>query len=537
MRQKCLGWIQQSKYFILILSLGVLSWSFSFDLSKVFTRSSQLPFAINEEDGGFQSRQIASLRKSAQAIEETESRFLQGLSNKEVIKKLRDNRYQWLLNREDYSSNIETVKLIQQKMQKKLPQKFAGNPVFRLFEELNEKTASVQYEDRIACDSGRNFYDNQISQYPQIKGLLTERTPSSDEFSQQCVLYSMHQFTVPKNNFAVCPASNGPAQVPGSKPCITPPLVNLTYNAFMDMTSCLGINPKHLMPKIDFESGYFLNAFGSEKEGGIGQLSRTALLDVNSQYDRYIQEIQKNTVNQKACERVMAYKDLLVKADVRPEQRCTVIGLPENPIRNIFYTVLLNRINRDRVAEQFATSKIKEKLEQAGIKNPDLGYFEEMISVAGYNTGVATALRLFETYLDARIEMNLPVTNRDFSFYDQELIVDLDGLKRTAVEVARAYVLSSYIDPLDSDDKAELKAKRRKDFPRVWLAAARQSFPVYLTLKANSYTGQSLNAFSLYGYPGYLSLMAERNQQIRDLFSNSNLNPDSCTDGEFLNYD
>lgn len=520
----------------MILSLGVLSWSFSFDLSKFFTNSKALPFAAEDGDTT-QSRQLASVRRNAKAIEETEYRFLQGLSNQEVIKKLRDSRYQWLLNREDYSSNIATVKFIEQKTQKKLPLKFAGNPVFRLFEGLSEKTASVQYEDRIACDSGRNFYDTQISQYPQIKGLLTERTPSSEEFSQQCVLYSMRQYSVPKNNFAVCPAASGPAQVPGSKPCITPPLVNLTYNAYMDMTSCLGINPKHLMPKIDFESGYFLNAFGPEKEGGIGQLTRTALLEVNSQYDRYMQEIQKNTVNQKACERVMAYKDLLVKADVSPEQRCTVIGLPENPIRNIFYTVLLNRINRDKVAEQFAVLRLKEKLQQAGIKNPDLEYFEEMIATAGSNTGVATAIRLFESYLDARIEMNRPVSNKDFSFYDKELMIDLDGLKRTAVEVARAYVLSSYIDPLDTDDQAELKAKRRKDFPRVWLAAAQQSFPVYLTLKANNYTGQTLNAFSLYGYPGYLSLMAERNQQIRDLFSNSDLNPDSCTDGEFLNYD
>ncbi len=537
MRQKWLLWIQQSKYFILILTLGVLSWSFTFDFTRKLLDPKPLPFSSSNEQTGPRTRQLASIAKSAKDIEATEYRYLQGLTNKEIVKKLRDNRHQWLLNREDYSSSIETIKFIDQKSQKKLPKKFAGNPVFRLFEDLTTKTAAVQYEDRIACDSGRLFYDNQISQYPQIKDLLIERSPSSDAFSQQCVLYSMHAFQVPKSNFAVCPAASGPAQVPGSKPCITPPLVNMTYNAYMDITSCLGINPKHLMPKIDFESGYFLNTFGPEKEGGLGQLTRTALLDVNNQYDHYMQEIQKNMVNQKACERVMAYKDLLTQAAVGSDQRCAVMGLPENPIRNIFYTVLLNRINRDRVNEQFEKLKLKEKLERAGVKNPNIKFFQEMTAMAGYNIGVGHAVRILNSYLDSRIEQNLTVTAQDFNFYNKDQIVDLDGQKKTEVEVARAYVLSSYIDPLENDEKNEIKAKRRKDFPRVWSEALKQSFPVYLTLKANSYTGQSLNAFTIYGYPGYLSLLSERNQGIRELFTNSDLNPDSCTDGEFLNYD
>lgn len=530
-------WIQQSKYFILILSLGIMCWSFSFDLSKLFQKSNSLPFSTAQDLQITQTRQLASLSKSAKDIEETEYRFLQGLSDQDIMKKLRDNRHQWLISREDYAANIETVKFIDRKTQKKLPKKFSGNPVFRLFEDLTEKTASVQYEDRIACDSGRLFYDEQITKYPQIKPLLAPRTPSSNQFSQQCITYSMREFQVPKNNYAVCPASSGPAQVPGSKPCITPPLVNLTYNAYMDMTSCLGINPKRLMPKIDFESGYFLNAFGPEKEGGIGQLTRVGLMEVNRHYDRYMQEIQQNSVNQKACERVLAYKDLLGQVPVGSDQRCSVIGLPENPVRNIFYTVLLNRINRDRVKEQFESLKIKEKLERAGLKNPNLDFFEELTALAGYNIGVGTSIRLFNAYLDARIEQQKPITSADFNFYDKTLLTDLDGQNKPAVEIARAYVLSSYIDPLDNEEKVQLKAKRRKDFPRVWARAAQQSFPVYLTLKANGYTGQTLDAFPVYGYPGYLSVIAERNQDIRDLFTNSDLNPDSCTDGEFLKYD
>jgi hypothetical protein len=189
---------------------------------------------------------------------------------------------------------------------------------------------------------------------------------------------------------------------------------------------------------------------------------------------------------------------------------------------------------RDQFSGLFRTYRIKEKLDRAGLTNSNLHYFKEMLSTLGYHTGVETAVKLLSQYLDQRQENQLSATLADFDFQAGQKSKDVDGQMKDEVDVASAFVLSSVVNSKDSPEEKRMKAKRRKEFPKKWAEAYRESFPVFLALRANSYDGKSLQPYSLYGYPGYLSVLMGRQQQIRDLFVNAELDPNECTDPHFL---
>jgi len=337
----------------------------------------------------------------------------------------------------------------------------------------------------------------------------------------------------------------------------------LTYNAYVDTMECLNLNAKHMMPKVDFESGFFLNSFGINKEAGVGQLTEVALREVNRHFENYMAEVEKAAATKPSCANLIKNKSLLSMAPSGPEQRCSMIGLPENPLRNIFYMGLLNRINMDALSgikfiagqdylqsgqnflpvqnnqnDQFTglfkSYRLKERLEANGIRGFNPHVIKEMLGTLGYHIGVETAVKLLSQYLDERKKHGLHLSANDFNFQSGAKAQDVDGQMKDAVEVATSYVLSSVVNSKDSDDDKKLKAQRRKEFPKKWAKAYLESFPVYLAYKANSYDGNSLLPFALYGYPGYLSVIVHRQSEIQELFANAQLDPNSCTDPEFL---
>jgi hypothetical protein len=122
----------------------------------------------------------------------------------------------------------------------------------------------------------------------------------------------------------------------------------------------------------------------------------------------------------------------------------------------------------------------------------------------------------------------------DFNFHNIVKAIDIDGKEKDVVDIATSYVLSSIVQSKDSPELKQIKIKKRKEFPRLWAEAYKESFPVFLTYQANGYNGKSIQSFPIYGYPGYLSIIVNRNNEIRDLLTNSELNPNSCTLPDFL---
>lgn len=525
------SWIEKtlnrSGYFVACLILGLISWYPTFNFVE---KSESHKLSLRE----IQSIQLSSISQAHRDIASTEYHILQNTSNEDLSKKLEGKRGTWFLKNRDYSQSIEQIQAIEARAQKKIPKRFENNPVFKLFEKLTQDNATTDYEDILVCDTSRQFYELQFDELSDLKNLYRIRPETEGEFSSTCVTYSMRQFNVPTSNYANCSQTTGVAQSPAHKPCVTPRLAHLTYNAYKDVMECLDLDPKKFMAKIDFESGFFLNAYGTDREGGIGQLTRPAIAEVNTYFDQYFAEIEKAAGTKTSCANLLQHKKYLTKAPASNDQRCSMMALPDNPIKNILYMALFNRINIDQIALHFKNYKIKEKLESLGIKNPQISEFVDITSMLGYNSGALTAVKILSTYLDKRIENKLPLTIEDFNFSANNKVLDIDGKEKDEIEVARLYVLSSFIAARDSADVKNVKLARRKEFPKLWALAYEKSFPVFATYRANGYEGNSLDPFPVFGFPGYLSVISQRNEDIRELFVNSHLTPDMCTPEKFL---
>lgn len=519
--------LKRSGYFVVCLMLGLISWYPAFNLVE-----KSEPKKLNLRE--IQSLQLSSVSQAHRDIASTEYHILQNTSNEDLTKKLEGKRGTWFLKNHDYSQSIEQIEATEARAQNKLPKRFENNPVFKLFEKLTQENATTDYEDILVCDTSRQFYELKFDEFSDLKNLFRIRPETEGEFSSSCVTYSMRQFNVPTANYANCSQTTGVVQSPAQKPCVTPRLAHLTYNAYKDVMDCLDLDPKKYMAKIDFESGFFLNAYGTDREGGVGQLTRPAIAEVNTYFDQYFAQIEKSAATKTSCASLLQYKKYLTKAPASVDQRCSMMALPNNPIKNILFMALFNRINIDQIAIHFKNYKIKEKLESLGIKNPQISEFVEITSMLGYNSGALTAVKILNTYLDKRIEYNLTLTTEDFNFSANNQVTDLDGKEKNEIEVARLNVLSSFIGARDSVDVRNTKIARRKEFPKLWALAYEKSFPVFATYRTNGYEGNSVDPFPIYGFPGYLSVISQRNEDIRELFVNSGLNPDMCTPQKLL---
>lgn len=435
-------------------------------------------------------------------------------------------------------------------------------------ESTGREPISTEFESLNQCSKNRKFYEReiirQIIKSPKIKELLAAPENNEATFSKKCITHSMNTFAAPSSSYAYCARSAGPAKSPAAKPCVTENLVHLTYNSYMDVTTCLNLDPKLLMPKINNESGFFINTYGLGQDGGLGQLTRPAIMEVNKYFKYYMSEITKAAATKPACARLLKFKSYLTKASVGVAQRCSLIGLPENPLRNIFYMAVLNRINMDQLsgvkyiagvdylkvqgslvevknnaldefAGKFATHQIKKKLEWLGIKNPNLHFFKEITGLVGYNTGVQTALNILNRYLNVRIAKKMPLTLADFDFNNPEIIKDeISGEDRNVVSLARSYVMSSFINSTDEKKIKLIKVKRRKKLPKLWKQSFSLTFPEYLAYNANSYNGKTTKPYEVYGFPGYLNLVTSSNKAIRLEFEKAGFDANQCSDPDFL---
>lgn len=496
---------------------------------------------------------------------DTEFEVINKLSDEELLKALEKSAQNTAIAaQEDYAIEPEAVEEIEERHMQLIAQSEQLSNS-RGIASVKDESDTVNHEDLIKCDQNRQFYEKQIVKSSKIKDLLIKNSKSESKLSIKCITHIMKKFSVSNSRFANCPKAAGAAKTPGAKPCVTENLVNLTYNSYMDVTDCLNLNPKLLMPKIGYESGFFINTLGSGQDGGLGQLTRPAIAEVNNHIERYVGEITKAAAHKPSCARLMKYKSFFTKVPIGPEERCSVIGLPENPLKNILYMALLNRINMDQISGikyvagrdylqtnnrelasvnnnindvlggAFKTYNIKDKLIKLGIKNPNMHFFKEVILLIGYNTGVQTAVNLLKNYLDKRIEKNLKLSLTDFDFNNTKTTKDdITGEIKDVVSVARSYIMSSFVSPKEASTVKLDKAKRRKLLPKLWSESYTKTFPEYLAFRANSYNGKSLDRYSIYGYPGYLNLVAERNKSIREEFRKSRLSPDLCSDPYFL---
>lgn len=443
--------------------------------------------------------------------------------------------------------------------------------------------AVVNYEDVAACGSGKDKNRVNIEsvivkaakQNQSFAAALAERSQESSAIPRKCVIHVMSKFNVSKKSLARCPGGMGTTPVRGgSKPCVSKNLVNLTYNHFTDVSECLNIDPKELLPKLSNESGLLINTLGAGWDAGIGQLTQSAIEEVNKHYDRYLAEMEKAAIKKPSCLRVMQYKPYLKKAKDTLAARCSLITPPENPLKNIMYMAIYNRLNLDHllgtkyiagesfiendgqmvpftgtpsdriVGGRFGNNQIQDKFAQLGVKDLNLNNLATMIAFAGYNTGPSTSFNMLNEYLTKRIAAKRPITERDFDFHNPGSAKDLDGKVKSVIEIARLNVRSANIKKNDPDTK--MKLKRVKLLPQKIARSHLLTFPEFMVYNQNNFDSSNLNPknfakgpqnyerFSSIGAPGYLSNLALKDNAIRSAFENSGADKYYCSNPDFL---
>lgn len=462
---------------------------------------------------------------------------------------------------------------------------------------------AVNYDDVTTCATGKNINRGSIESVlvksaktnVALAEAMSERKNESRKLPRKCVTHVMNKFGASPKSLARCPRGMGTTpQRGGSKPCITKNLVNLTYNHFTDVAECLNIEAKDLLPKLSNESGMLINTLGAGWDAGVGQLTQSAIEEINKHYDRYLAEVEKAAIKKPSCARLMQLKGFLTKAKDPLAVRCSFIAPPENPLKNIMYMAVYNRLNIDNllgtkyiagesyiandndnnpatppqltpvtgtasdrfINGKFGNNNIQGKFAQLGLKDVNLNSLAVMVAFNGYNTGPSTAFNMLNEFLDKRIQAKRALTDADFDFYNTKTAQDIDGKVKTVTEIARLFVRSAFIKKGDPD--AKIKVQRAKLLPEKIRKSYLLTFPEFLIYNQNNFDQSILNPanlakvdaiadvkgkarerakyerFSVIGAPGYLSHLASKDNALRVAFESAGSDRFYCSDPNFL---
>lgn len=394
------------------------------------------------------------------------------------------------------------------------------------------------YEDISLCTGESLELEKSISGSAVIADLVRERPETRYQMSRGCVSYIMKGMrdVLPSSRIARC--AGGPMSEPereGPRVCITKAMVNVTYNSYVDVAMCLGLNPQDILPKLANESGLLINTYGGGSDAGVGQLTRPAIEDVNNNYNTYLAEMESQAKTNPACARVMKHKALLAPVPKEITSRCALMTAPENPLKNIVYMAIFNKININNVKRRFESNNIIGKLELLGLRHINEEQLIGAIAMAGYNSGVGTSFRILNNYLDARINAGLRLKPADFDFHNFPKVYDEIGQKETDLPaLARSYVYSVYISEKDTPETKLIKAQRIKLLPRKIKESYKLTFPEYMVYNQNNFDGVSnvIDAnFKNVGAPGYLTYLAMNDIKIKKEFEGKGMN---CSNPSFF---
>lgn len=586
MKFKLSSWLKHPSYFFFWFFLGLVGWSFSFSSLDSHPTPEQSNFSsvapVPSLGNAIAAEEVHAMSEHVSSPSEDEA-FYQELKRLEIETLSPNIEEEYALTPEEiesYQQNSDgTLNVDRAELQSYLESK----KKFR-YEDVSADDLNyfVTPEDANQCGDARNYIEKAISKNSKLGNWAAERPQESKKLSRKCIAFVMNSFpemTLKKDaisfktktspTFAKCPngASGGPALAHGVRtknpiPCVSKNLVNLTYNAYTDVMTCLKIEPKDLLPKIYNESGFFLNALGGGMDGGIGQLTKPAIDQVNSIFPKYIEEMTKAAAAEPdgPCARILKNKALIMPAHSDSGSRCGLLWPAENPLKNILYIGILTRYNMkyvsgvsfeagneviadgkntypytgtasDQLAGKFKEYDIRKKLDQLGFKSANMNSIQKMITLVGYNSGIGSAMTVFNNYLDQRIAANQRSKTSKYNLKpsDFDFIATKDAVKQ-----ARDYITSSFIKP--GDPQKSDKVKKRSQLPAVWGSAFTKTFPEYIVLKLNSYKGDSSAKYQIYGFPGYLSALAEKNKMIRDTFQGGGVDPEYCSSSKFLNF-
>lgn len=326
----------------------------------------------------------------------------------------------------------------------------------------------------------------------------------------------------PTSSIAYCSSSEGAPQRGGYLPCVTSEYAYSIYNAIQDMADCFDIKSRKLLPKLWNESGFHINTLGGGMDAGVGQLTRSAIDEVLSQPfaddEKTALELfhaQAKRSPKASCQRLVNQEKAFEAVNSDVTQRCSIMSVPENPIRNVVYLGVFYKLNERATATRIRSTKMQEKIEELGLKNPNMEYFKDAIVTLSFNAGRGSAFSLVETYLKSKLIHQKKLTAKDLDFLNNS-IDDIKNLRR---------------EPKDETDHQ--RVQRLAKLNAAQENAHTMSLPAFLRLMHGLQSDFEVDPSKkiINGAPGYLTFVGERQKKY-----DKELGEGVCTQSSFLQY-
>lgn len=364
---------------------------------------------------------------------------------------------------------------------------------------------TLDFETPASCGPQRTYFDEMVKKFKAVdpNQYFTQNRPKElldkAEVPKSCVLFAMRNFERasergPSSAFAQCESMSQLPKAGLYKPCVDEGYVDLVYNSFVDVASCMGLPQKMMTAKLMQESGFHINAFSRLRkindqttlggDAGITQLTSSAIQDAALTLDHHMDAIRKATDN--ACKRVSGLLSGMptaasLSSDIN--QRCQVIATPPNPLFNLILYAIVYKNNKASVDTNWdaAHDDIDNLMNQAKISDYDKSKIKEMLIVLSYNAGPKRAVKFLKEWLQYRIQSSTDpslsaahaaaIAKNDFDFgaaSNSKLL----AMTQDQIEALKQEQLSIAGNPA--------KAKRLKELQSLGLF--QMNFPTYLRI-------------------------------------------------------
>ena len=292
--------------------------------------------------------------------------------------------------------------------------------------EIRPDVESSSFDDPKSCAPERLLLQTEIEKFPPL--FREERTRAPADFPRKCLISIMKRkamapVATADRGFATC-SSLGSVPILGSKgPCITEAYVNVLYNLYGDVTSCLGLPQREMLPRVLSGSGFHMNWMGPGLQIGLARLTEPMIGAANAKFQVYKDRVLESEAE--SCKRLRPYvKDLekfTWQSGLPGAGACALLMPPANPLLNLFYMAIhFEATSRDIIAlnEQY---QIRELLTAAGLRDFEPEQLQQTLVTIALSAGSVPAVLTLKNYLQARLELYHRkeigrLTREDFDF-------------------------------------------------------------------------------------------------------------------------
>lgn len=256
-------------------------------------------------------------------------------------------------------------------------------------------------------------YETCTEENSYLENLLPAEDPTQvTTFPQTCV-ETAHLTLAPRGYYGFCESPVGQPGRTHPRACISGKYVSAIVHALDDVTDCLGYDIRLAFATFNLESALHLNAVGAATDVGIGQLTKTAIDEVTLNALPRARRMAAAS-SKHSCQRILPN---MTEHSSAIGDRCGFMSLPENPVRNLVYSVLLLQQNR-RVVNNLWNR------ESYDLPNVNSERLKALITMLAYNSGPGGIMATLKGYVQQIGAANLT----DYHFHFEG--TDEDGFVR-----------------------------------------------------------------------------------------------------------